>query len=124
MIGGGLAAWESDAKPEDKKFVSLCRTFWESKGAWLEETIAHFLDRSQADDAEGEINPSGLLYLRLTRTGDTMETSTSIDGKTWDNRWKNKVELGKSLSVGVWSFNTAETAVDVVFEHVKLTPPK
>lgn len=128
-LGGGLVAWQSDG-PGQVTDVAVCRWFVRDRPnrngphTWTERATANYPGTHfhLTDDDSADVQRPR--FLRLTRSGTSVVTATSDDGKTWQERVSKEVAFGKTVNVGLWAFNFTEDAADVVFEQFSLRPLK
>lgn len=128
-VGGGLVAWSLDDEDPTARDVVLGRWFErerERRGdpyTWAENRRASYPGIQYVGQTDGT-DPQRPLHLRITRTGKTVRTLTSEDGKAWKEWAAREVDFGKRVAVGVWAFNLTDEPVEVVFEEFSLRTKK
>jgi squalene-hopene/tetraprenyl-beta-curcumene cyclase len=99
--GAGLLLWKSDGN-----YIRL-----ERAAVALDRSISHYVLVQQSKDREptnrGSSVPDGPMLLRLSRKGNEVSASASMDGQHWHDMGKLTVDYPAKLKIGVAAVNSA-----------------
>lgn len=132
-LGGGLLVYDQDAKRSLRRVVTLARWFErdeerrDGRYHWHAHKAVSFPSERRGYGVS-QVDPTDTRYsamsLCLRRSGDTISTAWSEDGKEWDRGMSREVSFGRRVTVGIWAFNLTGKTAEVVFQDFKVTPLK